>query len=47
MQTFPTLVVCAHWDRVCRRRALVTREMARCGQSSAVLYRASQLDVDR
>jgi hypothetical protein len=47
MQTFPTLVVCEHCDRVYRRRALVTREMARCGQCSAVLYRASQLDVDR
>ncbi|MDH6152367.1 MULTISPECIES: paraquat-inducible protein A [Paraburkholderia] len=47
MQTFPDLVVCEHCDSVYRRRALATREVARCGQCSAVLYRASQLDVDR
>ncbi|WP_222945348.1 paraquat-inducible protein A [Paraburkholderia sp. UCT2] len=47
MQTFPTLVVCEHCDGVYHRRALATREVARCRQCSAVLYRASQLDIDR
>ncbi|MGF6637904.1 putative paraquat-inducible protein A [Paraburkholderia sp. MM5496-R1] len=47
LQTFPTLVVCEHCDSVYRRRVLARREVARCEQCSAVLYRASQFDLDR
>ncbi|CAB3810534.1 paraquat-inducible protein A [Paraburkholderia fynbosensis] len=47
MRTVPALVVCEHCDGVYRRRAPGMREMARRAQCSAVLYLASQLDVDR
>ncbi len=47
MQTFPTLVVCEHCDSVYRRRTLDGDQVARCEQCSAVLYRASRLDVDQ
>jgi paraquat-inducible protein A len=41
------LVVCEHCDVVYRRRVLGRGESARCTCCSAVLYRASRLDVDR
>lgn len=47
MRTFPHLVICEHCDSVYRRRPLAPREVARCGNCNALLYRAGRLDVDR
>ena len=47
MQTFSALVACEHCDSVFRRYALAPREVARCKQCQAVLYRDSRLDVNQ
>lgn len=47
MKIFPGLVVCEHCDSVYHRRTLGSGERAHCERCAAVLYRASQLDIDR
>lgn len=47
VKAYPELVVCEHCDSVYNRRTLHKREVARCLACKAILYRASQLDVDR
>jgi len=47
MKTYPYLIACEHCDTVYQRFAVTSGEVARCRRCSAVLYRASLLDVDR
>jgi len=47
MKTYPYLIACEHCDTVYQRCTLTSGEVARCRLCSAVLYRASPLNVDR